>query len=153
MPPTVADLIRDKRIEQVPVDVYAAWERLDEAKIHLQSSAILAATDPSMAYVALYDAARKALTALMDANGYRTTNTPGAHQTVGFYGVATITSATATPHVQSFDRMRLLRNSSEYRRQKISQAMLQTDLEHAREIVNAVQAQLPPDPRLPTSGT
>ena len=49
--PTVAQLRRDNRIEQVPTDVATAWARIDEAKTHLDSSAKLVGTDPSGEYV------------------------------------------------------------------------------------------------------
>jgi hypothetical protein len=77
VPVTVADLARDGRMDSVAPDLSAAWLRLDEAKIHLASSAALASTDPGISYVALYDAARKAITAHMQAHSWRpTSNTP-----------------------------------------------------------------------------
>jgi len=77
--------------------VAPAWSRLDEATAHLTSSAALAATDPALAYVALYDAARKAITAHMQANGYRPTNRTGAHQAVGLYAETALAPAPACP--------------------------------------------------------
>lgn len=74
---SVADLLRAGRIETIQRDVAAAWSRIDEANAHLASSAALAKTDPALAYVALYDAARKAITAHMQANGCRPTNRSG----------------------------------------------------------------------------
>ena len=145
-PLSVADLVAGGRLERVAADVAAAWNRLDEAKRHLDSSAKLATTDDSLAYVALYDAARKALVAHMQANGYRATNRTGAHQAVGLYGEATITTAQAKPHVDAFDRMRQVRNRSEYGSQIIGQQMLAADLHHAQQIVAAVEASLPPRP-------
>jgi hypothetical protein len=82
-PVSVADLERDGSIDSVSPDLQAAWSRLDEAKTHLASSAALAKTDPSLSYTALYDAARKAITAHMQAHGYRVANRPGAHHVVG----------------------------------------------------------------------
>jgi hypothetical protein len=146
-PISVAQLVAEGRLEQVAADVTAAWNRIDEAKRHLESSAALAATDGSLAYVALYDAARKALVAHMQANGYRPTNRTGAHQAVGLYGEATITTAQAKPHVDAFDRLRQVRNRSEYASQIIGQQMLATDLRHAQQIVAAVEAALPPRPQ------
>ena len=64
---SVADLLRAGRIETIPPDVIAAWSRIDEANAHLVSSAALAKSDPALAHVALYDAARKAITAHMQA--------------------------------------------------------------------------------------
>jgi hypothetical protein len=142
--PTVADLVRQGRIERVTPDVAAAWDRLGEAKIHLVSSEKLAKSDPVLAYLALYDAARKAISAHMQANGYRATNRAGAHQAVGLYAEATLGSSPAAPHIKAFDRMRQVRNRSEYEQQPISELLLTADGRHAREIVAAVEAALPP---------
>lgn len=65
---TVADLLRGGRIESITPDLGAAWTRVGEARVHLESSTALAGSDPALAYVALYDAARKAITAHMLAN-------------------------------------------------------------------------------------
>jgi len=146
-PITVAQLLNEGRLERVAPDIEGAWRRLDEARRHLDSSATLASTDPSFAYVALYDAARKALVAHMEANGYRPTNRPGAHQTVGMYGEATVATGEARSHVLAFDRLRQVRNRSEYGSQIIGQQMLTAAREHARQIVVAVQASLPPRPQ------
>lgn len=146
-PITIAQLVAQGRLEAIAADLTAAWKRIDEAKTHLESSATLAATDTSLAYVALYDAARKALTAHMQANGYRPTNRTGAHQAVGLYAEATIATGNTKPHIDAFDRMRQIRNRSEYGSQIIGQQMLSTDLDHAREIVAAVETSLPPRPQ------
>jgi len=140
----VADLVRAGRIEKVASDLAAAWSRVDEAKAHLVSSAALAKTDPALAYVALYDAARKAVSAHMQAHGYRATNRTGAHQAVGLYAEASLASAAALAHIQAFDRMRQIRNRSEYNQQPITERLLATDLGHAKVIVAAVEADLPP---------
>ena len=144
--PSVADLLRAGRIESIQPDVTAAWSRIDEATAHLASSAALAATDPALAYVALYDAARKAVTAHMQANGYRPTNRTGAHQAVGLYAEAALASSASPPHIQAFDRMRQVRNRSEYNQQPITARLLSTDLGHATAIVATVRDALPPRP-------
>jgi len=141
--PNVADLVRQGRIERVTPDVVAAWDRLGEAKIHLVSSEKLAKSDPILAYLALYDAARKAITAYMQANGYRATNRAGAHQAVGLYAEATLGTGASAAHIKAFDRMRQVRNRSEYEQQPISELLLRADGGHAREIVAAVEAALP----------
>jgi hypothetical protein len=146
-PITVAQLLNEGRLERVAPDIEGAWRRLDEAMRHLDSSATLASTDPSLAYVALYDAARKALVAHMEANGYRPTNRPAAHQAVGLYGEATVAIGEARSHVLAFDRLRQVRNRSEYGSQIIGQQMLGAAREHARQIVAAVEASLPPRPQ------
>jgi hypothetical protein len=55
-PISVAQLVAEGRLEPVAADATTAWNRIDEAKRHLESSAKLAATDDSLSYVALYDA-------------------------------------------------------------------------------------------------
>jgi hypothetical protein len=57
---------------------------------------VLAKSDPALAYVALYDAARKAITGHMQAHGYRVTNRPGAHQAVGLYADAALSGGAVT---------------------------------------------------------
>jgi len=124
---SVAELARDGRIEAIAVDVDAAWARLDEARTHLGSSAALAKSDPALAYVALYDAARKAVTDLMQAHGYRVANRPGAHQAAGLYAEAVLGSGAAVVHVRAFDRMRQVRHRSKYAHQPTTTGLLSTD--------------------------
>jgi len=85
----------------------------------------------------------------MQAHGYRATNRTGAHQAVGLYAEATLDSGAALPHIQAFDRMRQIRNRSEYNQQPITERLLATDLGHAKAIVAAVEADLPPLPAAP----
>ena len=144
----VADLVRDGRVETVTPDLAAAWSRIDEAKTHLASSAVLANTDPALAYVALYDAARKAISAHMQAHGYRATNRAGAHQAIGLYAEAVLATGAGVPHIRAFDRMRQIRNRSEYSQQPITPQLLTTDLGHAKGIVAAAEAELPPRPSM-----
>jgi hypothetical protein len=96
--------------------------------------------------VALYDAARKAITAHMQADGYRATNRLGAHQAAGLYAEATLGAGTAVSDVRAFDRMRRVRNRSEYDQQPITERLLSTDRQHAQQIVATVEAALPPRP-------
>jgi len=85
----------------------------------------------------------------MQAYGYRAANRPGAHQAVGLYAEATLASGAAVPHVRAFDRMRQIRNRTEYDHEPITERLLTTDLGHAQAIVAAVEAALPPRPSSP----
>lgn len=109
----------------------------------------MARSDPALAEIALYDAARKAITAQMQAPGYRATNRPGAHQAVGLYAEATFATGAALPHVRALDRMRQIRNRSEYDQQPITARLLTTDLGHATAIAAVVEGALPPRPGEP----
>ena len=102
---------------------------------------MLAETDPAMAYAALYDAARKALTAHMLARGFRATSRPGAHETVGLYGAAELADPSGS--VARFQAMRLIRNRSEYQDRPVGRQEVENDLRHATAIVTAVRAALP----------
>jgi hypothetical protein len=144
---TLADLVRDGRIERVPADVPSAYSRVEEAKRHLASADLLVSLDPAAAYSLLYDAARKAVTPHMLATGYRATNRPGAHHAVTQYAEVTLVASGTAKHIRAFDRMRQVRNRSEYDHQPITTQVLSTDLAHAKEIVAAAEAAMPPRPK------
>lgn len=139
---SVDRLTREGRLEQVPADPAAARERIQEARRHLGSSGMLAGSDESLAYVALYDAARKAVTAHMLAHGYRSANQVGAHQAVVLYAEAILGVGSAAAAVAAFDRMRRVRNRSEYGGQVIGAQLVAADLIHARAIVAAAESAL-----------
>ena len=73
----IDELLADGRITRVPVNVAGSRTLLSQAARHLESAGAIAATDPSLAYVALYDAARKSVLAHMLAHGYREVVRPG----------------------------------------------------------------------------
>ena len=139
----VDELLEAGRIELVPADVPAAGALLEEATRHLGSAAAVASTDPNGAYSLLYDAARKAVTAHMLTRGYRVTSGRlGGHEAVVRYAEASLSDCPYSEHVAEFDRMRRARNRSEYGVATFGATQLETDLEHARAIVAAVQANL-----------
>ena len=132
---TIAELVQDGRIELVPADPDASRTILLEAKRHLESARAVAISDPNGAYVLLYDAARKAGTAHMLANGYRVTPRAGAHQAVVAYAEETLGGA----DVAHLDRMRRNRNRSEYDVKVFGAAEVDADLGYARVVVAAVE--------------
>lgn len=93
-----------------------------------------------MAYAALYDAARKALTAHLLAHGLRASNRAGAHEAVGVYGASEVHDPTGS--VGRFQAMRLRRNRSEYQDRPVGVQEVAADLVYARAIVAAVAAAL-----------
>jgi hypothetical protein len=120
---------------------------VQEAKRHLASADLVAGSDPTAAYSLLYDAARKAVTAHMLANGYRAANRPGAHRAAALYAEATLAGGQAASHIRAFDRMRQVRNRSEYDHQPVTTRVLSSDLAHAKAIVAAVEAALTAGPQ------
>ncbi len=91
-----------------------------------------------VAYITAYDAARIAVTAHMLAGGYRVRAIAGAHEAVGAYAAAMI----STPSVREFQRMRRRRNKSEYGDTAIGRADLTTDVGHAAAIIQAIREDL-----------
>lgn len=135
---TMQELLRSGRVERVPADPPAAADRVHACLEHLRSAEVLADSDPAMAYAALYDAARKALTAHMLAHGLRVTNRPGAHEAVGIYGTAELVDPGGS--IARFQVMRLIRNRSEYQDRPVGRQEVANDLRHATVIVEAVRA-------------
>ncbi len=96
--------------------------------------------DAEIAYTALYDAARKAVTAHMLAEGLRVPSGQGAREAVGIYAIERISDATGS--VAHYQRLRRTRNRSEYNDLVLGRAQLEADLRHATNIVAAVRGAL-----------
>lgn len=110
---TIDALIADKHIELAYPDRAAADRMLGEARAHLKSAAQVADSDPTGAYALVYDAARKALAAVLENEGLRATSR-GGH-------IAVYNAVQAQLHppmggtLAPFDRMRRRRNAIEYK--------------------------------------
>lgn len=137
---TVAELLTAGRLEPVPADPATATARLARAEQHLQTAARLVGQDNEVAYGSLYDAARKAITAHMLANGLRAGMSAGAHAAVGIYALERVPDVTGS--VREFQRLRRRRNKSEYEDLFFGAQDVTTDLQHATNIVRAVRASL-----------
>ena len=143
---TIQELLDKGRLEIIAADRVGAAAKLEEAKRHLQSAAVVADSDAEGAYSLLYDAARKAIDAHMLAHGYRASKKKlGAHEATARYAAAAIGGDYATDAF-SLDRMRRQRNRSEYDIWHISQPTLERDLEHAQRLVSAVGQALAAEP-------
>lgn len=134
LPQTVTALITAQRVEKVPADRASALVRLARAQEKLDVARRIAAIDVEVAYVTAYDATRIAVTAHMLAVGYRARAVGGAHEAVGVYAEAMISTSSA----REFQRMRRRRNKSEYDDIAIGRADLTADLNHAEAIIQAV---------------
>ena len=135
VPKPVAKLLTAARLEQVPADRSSAELRLARAEEKLEAARKIAAIDTEIAYVTAYDAMRIAVTAHMLAAGYRVPGIAGAHEAVGIYAEATISS----PSTAEYQRIRRRRNKSEYDDITIGKADLATDLAHAAAVIQAVR--------------
>jgi hypothetical protein len=99
-------------LERVPASHERAELLLAQAQQHLDSARTIAEPDPAGAYQLLYDAARKALAAVLENEGLRATSR-GGH-----IAVREAVSAQLDPPLggilRPFDRIRRRRNQAEY---------------------------------------
>ncbi|HUZ52500.1 MAG TPA: HEPN domain-containing protein [Streptosporangiaceae bacterium] len=102
-------------LERVPASTEHAAELIGQAGKHVASARRIAGDDPAGACQLLYDAARKALSAILENQGLRATSR-GGH-----IAVLEAVSAQLDPPMgkvlRPFDRLRRQRNNTEYPRQ------------------------------------
>ncbi len=91
----------------------AATALLDVAIKHLDSAALVAESDPDGAYTLVYDAARKSLVAVLQAQGLRATS-KGGHYAIQEAIAAQFTKPPPREAFRSFARIRRTRNQVEY---------------------------------------
>jgi hypothetical protein len=70
-------MLDSDELTQVVADLDLAHHLLAAARRHVGSAETLCASDPELAYAALYDAIRKALSAMLQAQGLRPTSGGG----------------------------------------------------------------------------
>lgn len=110
----LTDAIATGDVERIVANMAAAGERVNDARRHLNSARLLAASDVTLAITACYDAIRKAITAHMTANGYRPRNGNGAHRIVLQYARSQLDGAIAGEDVDRADALRRDRATAEY---------------------------------------
>lgn len=136
-------LLRERHLEQVLADSDLAVAILGQAKNHLATAEREAELDPFVAYSALYDAARKALAALLQAQGLRPTR-EGGHLTVLEAARAQLDPPLGKL-LRPLDRMRRTRHAAEYPTTTsiLTADDVRLDIPHARELVTAAERILP----------
>src|SRR6266540_6410474 len=114
---TLDSMINRGELERVPASREQADLLLAQAHQHVSSARAIAESDPVGAYQLLYDAARKALCAVLENQGLRATS-KGGHVAV----LGAITAQLDPPIGQvlrPFDRIRRRRNEAEYPRHDV----------------------------------
>lgn len=112
--PATAYLLGRGQIEQVNANPGHALAILAESRKHLGSARLLATTDDiAAAFVMAYDAARKALAAMLAVQGLRAKGGDGGHRVLGELMQAQLPEAKSL--LREFDWMRQKRNDTEYR--------------------------------------
>lgn len=109
----VRRLLAEGRLEQVTANLDDARALLSTARTHVGSAELIADADADGAYALLYDAARKGLTALLQAQGLRPTSR-GGHVAVQEVIRAQFTHPPPRDAFRAFARMRTTRHTVEY---------------------------------------
>ena len=125
-------------LQKVHPDREHADMLIEQARAHLTSSSVLAESDPEGAYALLYDAARKALTAILENQGLRPTS-KGGHLAVYEATMAQLENVLRKT-LRPFDRMRRRRQDAEYPAtdaEPFTSDDVAEDLPKATEIVEA----------------
>jgi len=100
-------------LQRITTDTTTARRLVDSAQRHLASAAIISEDDPECAFAATYDAAHKACSALLEAQGLRPTSR-GGHIVVRDAVTAQFADLPGGQVLRSFDRLRRRRNDIEY---------------------------------------
>ena len=108
----VDELLAKKHLERVVASIAHAERLLEQARLHVASAAILRDSDLSLAFTGAYDAARKALTAVLAVQGLRPTSA-GGHLAVYHSSLAQFEPPMGKK-IKPFDWMRRTRNETEY---------------------------------------
>lgn len=109
---TIDKLIADGELQRVPPSREHADQLLAQARKDLASAELLRDSNPKRAYESLYDAARMALTAVLENQGLRPTS-QGGH-IAPYSAVAGQLDPPMGAVLRPFDRMRRTRHRSEY---------------------------------------
>ncbi len=132
----VERLIDSHELQRVPPSRDHADRLLEQARRHLDAADAIADMDSAGGYALVYDAARKALTAVLENQGLRPT-TRGGHVVV-YEAVRAQLDPPMGAQLRPFDRMRRQRNDVEYQPSdapELAADDVREDLTKAGEIV------------------
>jgi hypothetical protein len=104
--------LADGHLQRVPANREHADRLLAQSHRHLATASHAAADDPEGAYALLYDAARKALWAILENEGLRPT-TAGSHL-AAYHAVRAQLDPPMGAELRPFDRKRRHRKDAEY---------------------------------------
>jgi hypothetical protein len=105
-------LIADGELQRVPANREHADQLIVQTRKDLASAKLLLESNPKRAYESVYDAARMALTAVLENEGLRPTSRGG--HIAPYAAVSAQLDPPMGTVLKPFDRMRRTRNRSEY---------------------------------------
>ncbi|MFC5802534.1 hypothetical protein [Streptomyces formicae] len=141
---TVDALMARGGLERVPASRQAAEAELVRSRTHVGSARQLAATDPEGAYTLAYDAARRALAAVLQNQGLRATSRGG--HTVIYEAVRAQLDPPLGSVLRPFNRMRARRNEVEYRSSEaptVTPAEVAADLAKVEALIELAEKTIP----------
>jgi len=132
-------MLEQGELGQVIADSGLAGRLIDAAHRHVKSAEVLADDDPDLAYAAVHDAIRKAMTAMLQVQGLRATTT-GGHLAVQ-RAVRAQFGASMGALLRPVDRIRTTRHAIEYpdRETSIDADAVRADIPAATALVNAAE--------------
>jgi len=128
--------VPDARVEAIPADLNEVDRRLSQAAAHLMS-ADSAEIDPESAYILLYSAIHKALSAALLADGRRVTSGTRGHQVL-IQEARALLGQEHSRLLDRLDRARRKRNRIAYETDEIGDQELDAMKESARRTLDAV---------------
>lgn len=139
----IEQLRRQGRLQEVPADPTAIERLMADARAHLvTASRALTDGDLAGAYQLGYDAARKALAAMLQSRGLRVRG-PGAHANL-FEAVREIfEDLSGIERLEPLDRIRRTRNQSEYSGHPFDHDEVAHDLSIMSDAVDLANGVLP----------
>lgn len=133
----IDDLVKRRQLQRVTPSPEAARLLITEAKRHLRSAAAIADDDPQGAYALTYDGVRKAMAAVLEAQGLRAT-AAGGH--IVLHDAATAQFDPPLGHLfKPFGRMRVRRHQVEYastENPQVSPEEVRRDLVKAHSLID-----------------
>jgi len=133
-------MLSDSELQRVPASREQANGLIVQARRHLSSAAEICDQDPPGGYALLYDAARKALSAVLENQGLRPT-TRGGHLAV-YEAARAQLDPPMGQILRPFDRMRRQRHEAEYPATDapaLTSADVREDIPKAADIVDLGQ--------------
>jgi hypothetical protein len=141
----VTEAIATRDLERLKPNMAAAGERINDARRHTASARALADSDVTLALAACHDAIRKAITAHMNAAGYRPRPGDGAHRIVIHYArneLGQVLTAQDLADADIIRRDRAIAEYGEFAARHITAEHVRWAATVASRIVNAVASNL-----------
>jgi len=145
---TVDALIERGAIEKVPASQESAEAELARARTHVVSARLLLDSDPEGAYTLAYDAARRALAAVLQNQGLRATSR-GGHIAV-YEAVFAQLDPPLGSVLRPFNRMRIRRNEVAYRSSEtpsVTADDVTADVSKVEALIEVAEKTIPNMPR------